>query len=229
MIRDRRVLKAVAALAVVAVAAFFGRQAMGELPAFTAWVKSLGLWGPVAFIGGYALAAVLLMPCFLLTFAAGALWGVRLGVLFVMLGASLGAVAAFLCGRYLVRGLVQNYVDRHPRLAAIDRAVESEGLRLVLLLRLSPVVPFILLNYVLGVSRLRLRDFVGGLIGMLPTVAMYVYTGMVAGDIASLAAGDTRPRGASYYVMVSMGLVTTILATVLVARAAARSVQREMK
>jgi enamine deaminase RidA (YjgF/YER057c/UK114 family) len=92
---------------------------------------------------------------------------------------------AFLCARYLVRGFVQVYVDRHPRMAAVDRAVESEGLRLVFLLRLSPVVPYILLNYVLGVSRLRFRDYVGGLAGMLPTIAMYVYAGKVAGDLAA--------------------------------------------
>ena len=221
-------LRAVAALVAIAAAAFFGRQAVGALPAFSEWVKSLGVWGPLAFIGGYALAAVLLMPCFLLTLTAGALWGVRAGVVYVMIGASLGAVTAFLCARYLVRGLVQVYVDRHPRMAAVDRAVESEGLRLVFLLRLSPVVPYILLNYVLGVSRLRFRDYVGGLVGMLPTIAMYVYAGKVAGDLAALFSGDARPKGAAYYAMLTFGLVTTVAATVLVARTAARSVQREM-
>jgi len=229
MIRDGRVLKAVAALVVIAAAALFGRQAISALPAFSEWVKSLGVWGPVAFVAGYAIAAVLLMPCFLLTLTAGALWGLPVGVLYVMIGASLGAITAFLCARHLVRGLVQTYVDRHPRMAAVDRAVESEGLRLVFLLRLSPVVPYILLNYVMGISRLRIRDFIGGLVGMLPTITMYVYAGKVAGDLAALFSGDARPQGAAYYAMLSLGLVTTIVASVLVARTAARSVQREMK
>jgi uncharacterized membrane protein YdjX (TVP38/TMEM64 family) len=222
-------IRAVAALVVIAAAALFGRQAVGALPAFSEWVKSLGVWGPVVFIGGYAVAAVLLMPCFLLTLSAGALWGLGAGVLYVMIGASLGAITAFLCARYLVRGFVQAYVDRHPRMAAVDRAVESEGLRLVFLLRLSPVVPYILLNYVMGISRLRVRDFIGGLVGMLPTITMYVYAGKVAGDLAALLSGDARPQGAAYYAMLTLGLLTTIVASVLVARTAARSVQREMK
>jgi uncharacterized membrane protein YdjX (TVP38/TMEM64 family) len=228
-VQRNRGIQALAALVVIALAAVFGRRAIDVLPAFSEWVKSLGVWGPLAFIGGYALAAVLLMPCFLLTLSAGAIWGLRAGVLYVMIGASLGAIIAFLCARYLVRSLVQVYVDRHPRMAAVDRAVESEGLRLVFLLRLSPVVPYILLNYVLGISRLRFRDYVGGLTGMLPTVAMYVYAGKVAGDLAQLFSGDARPQGAAYYAMLSLGLITTIIATVLVARTAARSVQREMK
>ena len=229
MIRDGRVLKAAAALVVIAAAALFGRQAVAALPLFSEWVKSLGVWGPVAFIGGYAVAAVLLMPCFLLTLTAGALWGLGAGVLYVMIAASLGAITAFLCARYLVRGFVQTYVDRHPRMAAVDRAVESEGLRLVFLLRLSPVVPYILLNYVMGISRLRLRDFIGGLVGMLPTITMYVYAGKVAGDMAALFSGEARPQGTAYYLMLMLGLVTTIVASVLVARTAARSVQREMR
>jgi uncharacterized membrane protein YdjX (TVP38/TMEM64 family) len=229
MIRDGRLLKAVAAVVVIVAAALFGRQAVSMLPAFSAWVQSLGAWGPAAFVGGYALAAVLLMPCFLLTLTAGALWGVRAGVVYVMIGASLGAITAFLCARYLVRGLVQVYVDRHPRMAAVDRAVESEGLRLVFLLRLSPVVPYNLLNYVLGVSRLRVRDFVGGLAGMLPIIVMYVYAGKVAGDLAALFSGDAHPQGPVYYSMLILGLATTILASVLVDRTAARSVQKEMQ
>jgi uncharacterized membrane protein YdjX (TVP38/TMEM64 family) len=228
-IRTSTALRAVAALVVIAAAALFGRQAVSVLPAFSEWVKSLGAWGPAVFIGGYALAAVLLMPCFLLTLTAGALWGLRAGVLYVMLGASLGAIIAFLCARYLVRSLVQVYVDRHPRMAAVDRAVESEGLRLVFLLRLSPVVPYILLNYVLGVSRLRFRDYLGGLAGMLPIIAMYVYAGKVAGDLATLVSGNASPKGAAYYAMITFGLVTTIAASVLVARTAARSIAAKTK
>jgi len=114
-------------------------------------------------------------------------------------------------------------------MAAVDRAVESEGLRLVFLLRLSPVVPYILLNYVLGISRLRFRDYLGGLAGMLPTITMYVYAGKVAGDLAALFAGDSRPKGPAYYAMLTFGLVTTIVASILVARTAARSVAAKTK
>ena len=203
----------------------FGREMSSQLPAFAAWVKSLGVWGPLAYIAGYTVAAVLLMPAFLLTLAAGALWGFAFGLLYAFAGAAVGASCAFLAGRHLVRRFVQHYVDRHPTVAAIDRAVESEGARLVFLIRLSPAVPYVLLNYVLGVSRLRFRDHLVGLLGMLPVAAMYVYAGKVAGDLAVLASGAAAPRGTIYYVMLTAGLVATVAATILVTRAAKRALQ----
>src|SRR4029453_18151639 len=81
----------------------------------------------------------------------------------------------------------------------------------------------------MGISRLRVRDFIGGLVGMLPTITMYVYAGQVAGDLAALFSGEARPRGTAYYAMLILGLATTIIASVLVARTAARSVRREME
>jgi uncharacterized membrane protein YdjX (TVP38/TMEM64 family) len=186
-------------------------------------VQSLGFWGPLAFIGGYGIAAVVLAPAFLLTITAGAIWGMT-GVIYVMLGATLGAVLAFFSGRYFVRQYVERYVNRHPRLAAIDRAVEIEGFRLVLLLRSSPIVAYVLLNYVLGISRVRFRDYLAGSIGMLPAVTAYVYAGKVIGDVASVAGGAAAPRGPLWYAAIIGGLIATIVASVLVARAAARQV-----
>lgn len=203
----------------------FGREAALQLPTFAAWVQSLGVWGPLAFVLGYGVAAVLLIPAVLLTLAGGALFGFRRGVVYVTLGATLGAALAFITARYAVRRFVEAYVTRHPRLAAIDRAVESEGARLVFLLRLSPIVPFVFLNYVLGISRLRFRDYIVGTAGMLPAIAAYVYAGKVAGDLATLAAGAAAPRGSAYYALLTVGLAATILATVLITRAAARAVE----
>jgi uncharacterized membrane protein YdjX (TVP38/TMEM64 family) len=224
----RRVAALVAALALLVGLLLFGREAAARVPAFVAWVRALGFWGPAAFILAYGIAAVLLFPAVLLTLAGGALWGVGLGTVYVMLGAALGSTMAFFASRYLVRGFVQRYVDHHPKLAAIDRAVEIEGLRLVFLLRLSPVVPFIFLNYVLGISRVRYRDFIGGLFGMIPAAVMYVYAGKVAGDLASLASGAAMPRGPAYYTLIALGLGATILATVLITRAAQRAVQQKV-
>jgi uncharacterized membrane protein YdjX (TVP38/TMEM64 family) len=192
---------------------------------FAAWVQSLGAWGPLAFIAGYIVVTVLVMPAFLLTLAAGALWGFWWGLLLAMTGAVCGATCAFLAARSVLRGVVGRYVSRHPRLVAIDRAVESEGARLVLLLRLSPAVPFVLLNYVLGISRISIRDHFVGLVGMIPTAAMYVYAGKVAGDLTALASGAAVHRGPAYYVLLTFGLAATILATLLVTRAAKRALR----
>ena len=213
----------------VAIAAllYFGRGVAGRLPEFAAWVKSLGFWGPAAFILGYGVAAVVLAPAFLLTVTAGAIWGMA-GVVYVMVGATLGAVLAFLAARYFVRRFVERYVSRNPKLAAIDRAVETEGFRLVFLLRLSPIVAYVLLNYVLGISRVRFRDYLAGSIGMLPTVTAYVYAGKVIGDVALVAGGAATPRGPLWFAAIFLGLVAAIAASVFVARAAGRAIAKDV-
>ena len=103
--------------------------------------------------------------------------------------------------------------------------VEGEGARLVFLLRLSPLVPYVLLNYVLGVSRIGFRDYMVGWAGQVPLIAGYVYAGKAAGDLATLASGVGTTRGATYYWMLGLGLVSTALATALVTRAAARAIE----
>jgi uncharacterized membrane protein YdjX (TVP38/TMEM64 family) len=214
-------LVVVAALVIVF---FVGREALGLLPRFSAWVQELGPLGPLVFIGAYGAAAVALFPAVTLTLAAGVIFGLVKGVLYVMLGGTFGAALAFLTGRHVARRFVEHLLERHPRLVAIDRAVESQGLRLVFLLRLSPAVPYTLLNYALGLSRVRFRDYIAGSIGMLPAVTMYVYSGKVAGDLASLASGAAAPRGTAYYALLAIGLAATIAVTVVITRIARKAI-----
>jgi uncharacterized membrane protein YdjX (TVP38/TMEM64 family) len=220
-----RILIAVVVLAVLAVA---GREIAALLPRFVAWVESLGAWGPAAFIAGYSIASVVLAPAFLLTIAAGAIFGVVKGIALVMVGATIGSTLAFLTGRYLARHFVEGLLDRDPRLAAVDRAVERQGLRLVLMLRMSPAVPYTLLNYALGLSRIRLLDFVVGSIGMLPVVAAYVYSGKLAGDLASLASGAPPPRGPLYYSVLALGIVSTVAVSVFATRMVRQAIAEEL-
>ncbi|MEW6320234.1 MAG: TVP38/TMEM64 family protein [Acidobacteriota bacterium] len=219
------VVAALAGAALVVVV-LLGREAAAWLPGFAAWVRELGPWGPVAFVAGYTIAPTLLIPGSVLTVAAGALFGLPLGVAYVMLGATLGSSLAFLSGRYVARQFVEHLLERHPRLVAIDRAVEREGFRLVLLLRLSPVVPFTLLNYALGLSRVRFADYALASIGMLPVTSVYVYAGKVAGDLAAVASGVAAPRDAAYYAVLGLGLAATIAVTVVLTRLARRAMAK---
>jgi uncharacterized membrane protein YdjX (TVP38/TMEM64 family) len=218
-------------LAAVALAGLLlaGRELAALLPRFAVWVESLGPWGPVAFIAGYAVAPVILAPAFLLTIAAGAIFGFVEGVLYVMIGATIGATLAFLTGRYLARQFVEGLLTREPRLRLIDRAVERQGFRLVLLLRMSPAVPYVLLNYALGLSSIRLSDYVAASIGMLPVVAAYVYSGKVAGDLATLASGAAAPRGPEYYGFILLGFVSTVGVTVFATRLARQAIAAEIE
>lgn len=208
---------------VVAVLVAAGRRAGALVPEFVHWVNGSGPWGPIAFVTGYILASVALVPAALLTLAAGAVFGVFKGAAVAFVGASLGASAAFLIARYAARGPVERWIAGDERFAAIDRAIGREGRKIVLLLRLSPVFPFNLLNYALGLTRVRFIDFVLAMPGMLPGAFLYVYTGRVAGDAAALAGGAAPARSAGYYVVLALGLAATASVTVIVTRAARRA------
>jgi uncharacterized membrane protein YdjX (TVP38/TMEM64 family) len=186
-------------------------------------LSTLGPSGPVLFVLLYIVASLTMAPAFILTFAAGAVWGLWWGSLYVYIGAVLGASAVhFLAGR-LVRTRVTQWLDREPRVAAVRRAVAGQGVWIMFLLRLSPLIPFVQLNYALVLSGVRYRDYVLATIGMWPTIIMYVYYGKVAGDVAALATGVAPPRGPEYYTMLVVGLVATVVATTMVARAAKKA------
>jgi uncharacterized membrane protein YdjX (TVP38/TMEM64 family) len=186
-------------------------------------LATLGAWGAVLFVGLYVIASVAMAPAFVLTFAAGAVWGLWRGSILVYIGAVLGASAVYFLAARLVRTRVITWIDREPRLAVVRRAVAEQGVWLMFLLRLSPLVPFVQLNYVLVLSGVRYRDFLIATLGMWPTIVMYVYYGKVVGDVAALAAGVAPPRGTEYYVMLVVGLVATIVASTMITRAAKKA------
>ncbi|MBA2671525.1 MAG: VTT domain-containing protein [Gemmatimonadetes bacterium] len=147
------------------------------IPAFATWVESQGVWGPLIFIAGYVLATVSAIPGSILTLAAGAIFGIVPGVAYVFVGAGTGSALAFLIARYLARPAVERRLAANPRFAQIDGAVGREGRKIVFLLPISPVLPFNALNYALGVTKVRFRDYLLGSFGMLPGTLLYVYSG----------------------------------------------------
>jgi uncharacterized membrane protein YdjX (TVP38/TMEM64 family) len=180
----------------------------------------------VIFVLLYVVAAVLLLPGSVLTLGAGAVFGVMQGAVLVSAGATLGATAAFLVGRYLARGWVAARLQSYPRFAAIDQAVAREGWKIVGLTRLSPVFPFNLLNYAFGLTRVSLRGYVlASWIGMMPGTVMYVYVGSIAGDIATLSAGG-QGRSAAEWAVYGVGLLATVVVTVYVTRLARAALVR---
>jgi uncharacterized membrane protein YdjX (TVP38/TMEM64 family) len=212
-------------VAVVVALVLAGRRAAALLPAFAAWVDGLGAWGPVVFVAGYAAATVAFVPGSLLTLAAGAIFGLVRGTLVALVAATLGASLAFLVARYLARGLVERRLAGNQPFAAIDRAIGVEGRKIVFLLRLSPLFPFNLLNYALGLTRVRFADYLVASAGMVPGTLLYVYYGKVAGDVARLAGGGTMRRDVGYYAVLGLGLVATVVVTTVVTRAARRSLR----
>lgn len=226
LVSRRRLLVQLAVVAaVVAALLLLGRQAVGLLPRFAQWVAGLGAWGSVVFIVGYAAATVAFVPGSILTLAAGAIFGLWRGTILVFVAATLGASLAFLVSRYLARRWIERRLAGNQRFASIDRAVAREGRKIVFLLRLSPVFPFNLLNYGLGLTRVRFLDYLVASIGMLPGTLLYVYYGQVIGDVAALASGAQVEKGAAYYTVLAMGLLATILVTTVVTRLARRALK----
>lgn len=195
-----------------------GRLATPYLPQITAWVETLGVWAPAAFIASYVVASVFMLPAFLLIITAGAVFGVVKGAAYALLGATIGGTVAFLLGRTVLRGWVAAQIARNDTLTVVDRVIGQEGLRLMLLLRMSGVVPFVLTNYALGVTTVSLRDFVIAMVGMIPTVATFAMIG-TAGIQAAGGKADV-PQWILW-----MGIASTLLLAVLLTRIAQRAIK----
>ncbi len=221
--RSSRLLKIMAVITIVAVVVVLARQAGAYVPRFAAWVDTLGLLGPLVFIAGYATAVVAFVPASALTLGAGAIFGLAEGTAYVFVAATLGASLAFLVSRTFGRELVQHRIQGDARFDTIDRAISDQGRRIVFLLRLSPVFPFNLLNYALGLTRVRFSDYLLACTGMLPGTLMYVYLGYVGGGLASAAGGVAPERGTAYFALQAVGLTATIAVTVIVTRIAKRA------
>ena len=215
-------------LAGVLLAAAFYFDVPELLRASLSRIAQLGPWGAVAFIALYILATVLFIPGLILTMGAGFVFGVLRGSIFVSIASTLGASMAFLIGRYLARQWVSKKIESNERFLAIDEAVAREGWKIVGLLRLSPVFPFNLLNYSLGITKVSLRDFFfASWIGMIPGTVMYVYLGSLAGDLAALGTG-ARSRSPAEWTLYVIGLLATVGVTVYVTRIARRALQKRV-
>lgn len=187
-----------------------------------AWVRQLGPWGPLLFIGLYIAATVLFLPGSVLTLGAGAIFGVVWGSVYASIASTLGATAAFLVGRYVARESIARRIEGNARFAAVDRAVETEGWKIVGLTRLSPVFPFVLLNYAFGITRVKLSHYVlASWIGMMPGTVLYVYVG----SLAQAATGE-RTRTTGEWVIYGLGLLATVAVTLFITRIARRALAK---
>jgi len=192
------------------------------------WIQNLGPTGAIAFMLLYIVATVAFLPGSILTLGAGVVFGVVLGSLYVFIGATIGATAAFLVGRYLARGWVAKKIAGNDKFQAIDEAVGREGFKIVLLTRLSPVFPFNLLNYAYGVTGVSLKDYFLGSIGMIPGTIMYVYIGSLAGSLATIG-GENQPTNATVqWAIRIIGFIATVAVTVYVTKVARKALEEKV-
>jgi uncharacterized membrane protein YdjX (TVP38/TMEM64 family) len=215
---------AVAAL-LIAVSAAWSTLPLGEwIKSFTVWVEKLGPLGVVVFVAIYAVATVLFVPGSLLTIAAGLVFGLLIGTLAASAGSIIGASGAFLIGRYFARSRIEAKAKRDEKFRAIDKAIGREGWKIVALLRLSPLIPFNASNYFYGITAVQFWAYVlASWIGMLPGTVLYVYLGTIGK--AGLGGGD-KASSPLEYVFLGVGLVATIVVTVIVTRLARKALKK---
>jgi uncharacterized membrane protein YdjX (TVP38/TMEM64 family) len=176
------------------------------------WLVGLGFEGIALFAAIYVLGAVVLAPAAVLTISAGFAYGFW-GLPIVLVAATIGASLAFLIARYAARDRVRRLLERRRKIAAIDKAIAEDGWKVAVLLRLSPLIPFPLQNYLLGITAIRFRHFVAAtFVGILPGAVLFTYLGALG-----KAAGEGGPASWAFF---GTGISATAIAVILVARKA---------
>jgi uncharacterized membrane protein YdjX (TVP38/TMEM64 family) len=182
-------------------------------------VKSFGILAPLAYGLVYVVATLLLIPGSVLTLGAAPLFGFWQGLLIVVISANTAALCAFLLARTALRDRVARWAADNPKFAALDRAIGLNGFKMVFLSRLSPAFPFTLLNYLLGLTNVRIGDYIlANLLGMLPGTFLYVYLGSTATNVV---AGGTS---IGQTILRIVGLLATLAIVVFVTRIARQAI-----
>lgn len=166
---------------------------------FLELVEDSGFLGMLLFVLVYITGTVLFVPGLLLTLGAGfvyaEIYGVLLGItvafFIVIIGATIGSILAMLLGRYVFRESLKEKVSKYPKFVAIEEAISQEGFKLTFLLRLSPLIPFNVFNYFMGITPVHFRDYALACLGMIPGTLAYVYFGSALGSISDAVSGDT--------------------------------------
>lgn len=146
----------------------------------------------------YVVAELIAIPATPLTLSAGCLFGVTNGTLIVLAAGLISSIIGFILGRVFLRDKVEGVLDDKPTFSKLDKAIGSNGLKMLVLARLTPIFPFCLLNYFYGASSISFGTFIlGTLIGIIPTTVVYTYTGLLGKEIAF-------GGGSSWYIYVGV-------------------------
>jgi len=191
---------------------------MTWLREFQSWVAGLGAMGYVVYTLGYGVIGVF-FPASILTIGAGAIFGVVGGSIVVVVGATIAATLAFVLARTVLRRRVEAMAAKNPKFRAVDRAIAREGPRIVVLIRLSAVFPFLFVNYAFGLTGIRFVPYVvATFFGILPATVAFVYLGAAGAAVA------TQQNARS--IITLAGALIALGVSVYVGRIAARAIKR---
>lgn len=198
------------------------------ITAVSDWAQQHPIAGPACYVVAVVVATVLFLPGSVSMMIGGFLFALLPGFLFATVGIAVGAQFAFLAGRMGARQWVEHKIAGNQRLKAIEKGLQEEAFLIVVLTRLSLVIPFNVLNYAYGVTAVGARvHFVATAAGMLPAVALYVYLGTLARDVGQILSGEATPSDLGYWIAVA-GVVAIVVLTWAMHRAASRALQKHL-
>lgn len=199
------------------------------------WVAALVGWGqqhptagPFAYMFFVLVATVLFLPGSVAMMIGGFLFGFLPAFIYAVIAIPIGAQAAFEAGRWVARPWVRHKVADNRQMRAIEAALREEAFIIVVLTRLSLIIPFNLLNYAYGASSVKAAThLLATAIGMLPAIALFVYLGTLARDLGQILSGDAAPSDMGYWV-VGAGIAAIVAATWVIHRTAARALEKHL-
>lgn len=197
------------------------------------WVTALVSWGqhhpvagPLVYVLFVIIATVLFLPGSIAIMIGGFLFGFVPGLVFAILAIPCGAQCAFEFGRWVARPWVQNKLANNQRMHAIEAALSEQAFVIVVLTRLSLIIPFNLLNYAYGASSVRSgTHMLATAVGMLPAIVLYVYLGTLARDLGQILSGAAAPSELGYWI-IGAGVVAIGIASWLIHRTASRALEK---
>jgi len=179
-------------------------------------IEHLGYWGPVLLVGVYVLACTMMLPSWFITLAAGFLFGMVWGGVLASLGSVLGALAAFFVARSVARPWIEHRLTGHLYFLALDRVIATQGLKIVVLVRLCSLSPYALTSYLFGLTKVPVGQFlVGSWLGRLPATIVYAYVGSTAKSLVDVAIGRVD-LGHETEILLGVGLVAMVAVIVVI-------------
>ncbi|PON63904.1 Transmembrane protein [Trema orientale] len=199
------------------------------LKEFLIWVKQdLGPWGPIVLAIAYIPLTILAVPASILTLGGGYLFGLPVGFVADSIGATIGATAAFILGRTIGRSYVISKLKNYPKFQAVAIAIQRSGFKIVLLLRLVPLLPFNMLNYLLSVTPVRIEEYVlATWLGMMPITFTLVYVGTTLKDLSDVTHGWHEMSTANW-MFIALGFGISIIILVCITKVAKASLEKAL-
>jgi len=192
------------------------------------WGRLHPVLGPAIYMFFVVLATVLFLPGSVAMMIGGFLFGFLPGFLFAALALPVGAQGAFEFGRWVARPWVRRKVAHNRRMRAIEAALRERAFVIIVLTRLSLIIPFNLLNYAYGATSVKAAThWMATAVGMLPAVALYVYLGTLARDLGQILSGEAAPSDLGYWLLIA-GIGAIMLATWVIHRTATQALEKHL-